>query len=413
MKSQMINITNKQTCCGCGACVQKCPKQCMTLMEDNQGFLYPLVDMASCIDCGLCEKVCPFLNPADSRKPIQTLAAVNKNEEIRMKSSSGGIFTLLAEKIIDEGGVVFGARFDDEWQVTLDFTETKEGLAAFRGSKYVQARTGETYNSCEQFLKEGRKVLYSGTSCQIAGLKKFLRKEYDNLLAVEIVCHGVPSSKVWKNYIETIIRPKGVAGKNTVSSSLNVKSVITDISFRDKGFGWKKYGFVIRGKSASKADKNSVSSSVNTNNIIIQEPFSDNLYMKTFLKNLCLRPSCYDCQVKSGRSGADIALADFWGYDLLQERLWNDDKGVSLVLAYTAHGKKVLHLIQNQREETYEYALKYNSAIEHCVARNQYVDQFWQMFELNGFKDINKLLSNFEPSFMARLQGWIKRKIKR
>lgn len=410
----MINITNKQTCCGCGACVQKCPKQCMTLKEDNQGFLYPFVDTENCIDCGLCEKVCPFFTPSDIRKPIQILAAVNKNEEIRMKSSSGGIFTLLAEKIIDEGGVVFGARFDDEWQVTLDFTETKEGLAAFRGSKYVQARIGETYKQCEKFLKEGRKVLYSGTSCQIAGLKKFLRKEYDNLLAVEIVCHGVPSPRVWKTYIETIIRPKGVAGKNTVSLSLNEISVMTYISFRDKEFGWKKFGFVIRGKSASKADKNSVLSSVNTNNdVFIREAFSDNLYMKTFLKNLCLRPSCYDCQVKSGRSGADIALADFWGYDLLQERLWNDDKGVSLVLAYTAHGKKVLQLIQNRREETYEYALKYNSAIEHCVARNQYVAQFWQMFERNGFKDINKMLSNFEPSFIARLQGWIKRKIKR
>lgn len=171
----MILITDKSLCCGCSACVQKCPKQCISLKEDNEGFLYPIVNTDTCVDCGICEKVCPVLNPEDTHEPLKVLAAKNRDEKIRMESSSGGIFTLLAEPIIREGGVVFGARFDEEWQVTLDYTETIDGLSAFRGSKYVQARTGDTYRQCEQFLKEGRKVLFTGSPCQIAGLNHYTK----------------------------------------------------------------------------------------------------------------------------------------------------------------------------------------------------------------------------------------------
>lgn len=197
----MINITNKYNCCGCGACAQCCPKQCITLDVDKEGFSYPVVDTSVCVDCGLCEQVCPFLHPYEKREPLRTLAAYNTQEEVRMQSSSGGIFSLLAEKVIQEGGVVFGARFDENWQVTIDYTESIDGLSAFRGSKYVQARTGDTFKQCESFLKADRKVLYSGTPCQVAGLKHFLRKEYGNLLTVDFVCHGVPSPKVWGLYL--------------------------------------------------------------------------------------------------------------------------------------------------------------------------------------------------------------------
>ena len=137
------------------------------MQEDGEGFLYPIVDQEVCIDCGLCEKVCPVLNQGEERKPLQVYAANNPNEEVRMQSSSGGVFTLLAETIIQEGGVVFGVRFNDDWEVIHDYTETKEGLAAFRGSKYVQSRIGESYCQVERFLKKGRKVLFTGTPCQI------------------------------------------------------------------------------------------------------------------------------------------------------------------------------------------------------------------------------------------------------
>lgn len=192
----MIEIKDKKDCCGCSACVQKCPKQCISLKEDNEGFLYPEVDKSMCINCGLCEKVCPVLHQGESRKPLKVYAAKNQDEEIRRQSSSGGIFTLLAEKTIQDGGVVFGARFDEHWEVKHDYTETIEGLAAFRGSKYVQSRMEDNYRKAEMFLKQGRKVLFSGTPCQVAGLKRFLRKYYGNLLTIDMVCHGVPSPLV-------------------------------------------------------------------------------------------------------------------------------------------------------------------------------------------------------------------------
>lgn len=189
----MIQIKDKSACCGCSACVQSCPKQCIVLKEDKEGFLYPVVNQTLCIACGKCEKVCPELHPFDAVQPLMVYAAKHPDESVRAESSSGGIFTLLADAVIDDGGVVFGARFDTDWSVVHDFTETHEGLQAFRGSKYLQSRIGNTYQLAEKFLKAGRKVLFSGTPCQIAGLKRYLHKDYENLLAIDFVCHGVPS----------------------------------------------------------------------------------------------------------------------------------------------------------------------------------------------------------------------------
>ena len=211
----MIHITDREKCCGCEACIQRCPQQCITLHEDGEGFLYPETDEGRCIDCGLCEKVCPVIFQGTGRRPLNVYAAKNPDEEIRWESSSGGVFTLLAEKILSEGGVVFGARFDARWEVVHDYTENVEGLSAFRGSKYVQSRIGDSFRQTECFLKTGRKVLFSGTPCQIAGLKLFLKKEYDNLLTVDFICQGVPSPGVWRKYLKEIAARRA-AGKNTV-----------------------------------------------------------------------------------------------------------------------------------------------------------------------------------------------------
>ena len=218
----MINILNKKDCCGCNACVQRCPKQCIIMQTDNEGFLYPIVDATTCIDCGLCEKVCPVINQTEPQEPLKVYAAYNKNEDIRMQSSSGGIFTLLAEEIIKKGGVVFGVKFNKDWMPEFGYTETLEGLSTYRGSKYVQAIVGDAYKQAEEFLKAGREVLFSGTPCQIAGLKRYLRKEYDKLLTVDIICHGVPSPKVWNMYLkETCSRllETRTDGKNSVVSA--------------------------------------------------------------------------------------------------------------------------------------------------------------------------------------------------
>ena len=371
----MIEIKEKHDCCGCHACVTVCAKHCITMHADEQGFLYPIVDKDLCSNCRLCETVCPVINHCDSRKPIKVYAAKNNNEEIRLKSSSGGIFTLLAEAIINEGGVVFGARFDNDWNVIHDYTETQEGIEAFRGSKYVQSIIGNSYKIAKQFLKQGRKVLFSGTPCQIAGLKKYLRKHYDNLLTIDVVCHGVPSPLVWQRYLEELkesLRTKCVAGKNTVSSSLNDLPVITGISFRDKTNGWKKFGFRVQ-YNAAISGENSVSEPHYT----FIEPFDKNPFMQGFLANLYLRPSCYKCPSKSGKSESDITIADFWGIQNYYPE-YDDNLGTSLILINTSNG---LHIYESLNKDsfsvTYEHGFRGNPSIENSVLENKYVFKFW------------------------------------
>lgn len=402
----MIEIQDKHNCCGCGACVQICPKGCISLAEDNEGFLYPFVDKSICVDCGLCERVCPVLQQTAPRRPLHVYAAINPNENIRMQSSSGGIFTMLAENVIEAGGVVFGARFDEKWEVVHDYTETKEGLAAFRGSKYVQSQIGNSYQQAKQFLQAGRKVLFSGTPCQVAGLKRFLRKEYENLWTIDVVCHGVPSPLVWRRYLdEFILRPKGAAGKNTVLSSLKGNPVLTGLNFRDKQMGWKKYGFVALGMSADKADQNSVSSLNGQDKMLLHETLDKNLFMQVFLKNLCLRPSCADCPAKSGKSGSDITIADFWGINRYLPD-WDDDKGTSLVLINSEKGMAYFEQVRRNvkfTETTYEQALAGNPAIEHCIKETKYVSQFWKCFNTDGFAQIPALLQRMKPSIFDKI----------
>ena len=355
----MIQILDKSQCCGCTACVSICPKQCITMREDEEGFLYPVVDSSHCIDCNLCKKVCPELYPKEMREPLHVYAAKHKNEQVRLASSSGGIFTLLAEKIIDEGGVVFGVRFNNNWDVVHDYTETMEGLAVFRGSKYVQSYMGDCYLKAKSFLEQGRKVMFTGTPCQIAGLKNFLRKDYDNLLTVDVVCHGVPSPKVWQVYLDEIAR-KG--GKNSVLSHPIVeKTEINMIDFRSKSIGWKKFSFALTlSKATADGEKNTV---------LLSSIFTENPYMNAFLSNLSLRPSCYDCPAKAGKSGSDITIADFWGIeDVLPE--FDDDKGISLVLSYSEKGGRWLAGLDCECIEVdYRSAQRMNPLISSSVSK--------------------------------------------
>ena len=221
-----------EDCCGCSACAQTCPRQCIRMIPDSEGFEYPHVDLTACIDCGLCSLVCPVLKQNTAKTPLQAYAAKNNDEETRRLSSSGGVFTSLAESVLKRGGVVFGASFDRNWDTVHTYTGNIDGLSAFRGSKYTQSRIGTSYRDAETFLNEGREVLFSGTPCQIAGLKGFLRKDYSRLFTVEILCHGVPSPKVWQKYLD------GRKKKHHCSR-------IIRINFRDKGKGWKRYRLVI------------------------------------------------------------------------------------------------------------------------------------------------------------------------
>lgn len=372
----MIIIKSKYDCCGCGACAQRCPHNAIELTQDNEGFLYPQIDESICIDCGLCERVCPIINQELPSEPIKTFAAKNNDENIRQQSSSGGIFTLLATKVINNGGVVFGAIFNAKWEVEHDYTDTIEGLAKFRGSKYVQSKIGNNYILAEEYLKDGKQVLFSGTPCQIAGLKRFLRKEYDNLICVDIICHGVPSPFIWQKYLEQY---------NPAD--------LSSISFRDKTNSWKRYEVVIRqGKKT-----------------LIREDIGKNIYMKLFLSDLCLRPSCSNCSSKSGKSKSDITIADFWGIQHLHPD-FDDDKGCNLILINSKKGLNLFNKLECDKIETDFYtAIKYNPSYFKSVAEPKYRKYFFDNFDKYGFEVYQKILKKQQPSLIRRIASCCKR----
>lgn len=359
----MIHIFDKHNCCGCSSCVQSCPKQCIRFDEDDQGFRYPVVDKDQCINCGLCEKVCPFLNQGVNKVPIKVYAAINPNESIRKISSSGGLFSLLAEKVLFVGGVVFGARFDDNWEVVHDFAEDNDKLDSFRGSKYLQSRIGETYKQAREFLNLGRTVLFSGTGCQIAGLKRFLGKEYENLIAVEIVCHSVPSPLVWRKYLQEI------CNGNTVQN----------VNFRDKSSGWSRYSYSIVVKHSG-------------GNLSYSEPASG-IYMKGLTSNLTTRPSCSQCPSRYGKSGADIVLGDCWGIWDLDTSL-DDNKGTSLVVTYTQKGEEfVQELGLELREFSMSELPKYNAGLEGSYLLHPMHDRFFA--EISKHNNVQSLMQKY------------------
>lgn len=400
-----IQIVNPHKCSGCSACVNVCPKQCINMTADALGCVYPNVDTKRCIECGACVKVCPFHNPAVPLEPQQCFAAVNDKEDERMRSSSGGVFIALARDIISRGGVVFGAEFDDNWNVHHVAAESIDEVPPMMGSKYVQSSTGETFAQARKFLNEGREVLYTGTPCQIAGLKHFLKKDYVNLLTVEVICHGVPAPAVWLTYLkETINRPQGDEKIRFRNSPIirKVDTRIAGVNFRDKRNGWKKYGFALTLAGACDGEKNTVSPSIN-------QYFNENAYMKVFLRNWSLRPSCYACQTKGGRSHADLTIGDFWGVEHYPS-LPDDDHGTSCVVCRTERGIEAIKSSGISVADC-EYAdiLKGNPRIESSVTETANALRFKRLFLRKGF---HKALYNMEHiSFLRRCINFAKRKL--
>lgn len=374
----MISIKSKYDCCGCEACAQRCAHNAISMKRDKEGFLYPIIDPNKCTKCDICEKVCPVINQKLPSEPIKTYAAKNKDEIVRLQSSSGGIFTLLATKTINNIGVVFGAKFDEQWKVVHDYVETIEDLAKFRGSKYVQSRINDNYIKVEQFLKQGRQVLFSGTPCQIAGLKRFLIKDYKNLICIDIICHGVPSPFVWEKYIQHF-----------------KAASISSVKFRDKTNSWKNYEVVI---------------SQNTSELI-RETIHKNVYMKFFLSDLCLRPSCASCPAKAGKSQSDITIADFWGIQHIHPE-FDDDKGCNLVLINSEKGLNLFNKLECDKIETdHNTAIKYNPSYFKSVAEPKYRKYFFDNFDKYGFSIYNKIQKKQQSSLIRRIASRIKRLI--
>jgi len=375
----VINISDKHNCCGCSACASACPKACISMQEDGEGFLYPLVDAATCIDCGQCEKVCPFEATLEAKRPLHTYAAINPSENERFHSSSGGIFTMLMHETLKKGGVVYGAAFDNDWNVCHISIEVEEDIPVLQGSKYVQSIIGDNYKTVKEYLKTGRKVLFSGTACQIAGLKRYLQKEYENLLTVDVVCHGVPSPMVWKEYV----------------NKLEKRSPIEHISFRNKKPGWINYDFTVEYKDGC----------------VFSESHNVNLYMLGFLRDLYNRPSCHNCKVKAGRCTSDITLGDFWGIDRVYPEL-NCDHGVSVVLVNTKKGNDIIKEIAPVLKiATYEQAIAGNPCIIKNTPENKWRRSFWCTYDKNVglLNSVKVIINQQKPSLLLSILRRIKK----
>lgn len=322
------------------------------MKQDEFGFLYPSVSSDSCVECSLCESVCPVLSevePKKGEKPV--FAAKIKNKSKRIQSSSGGVFTFLAEKILAQNGVVCAARFESPTHLIHDFCTRIEDLDAYKGSKYLQSDMRNCYLATKRLLSEGRKVLFVGTPCQIMGLKLFLRKPYSNLIAMEIVCHGVPSPFAWRKYISELCNRKNID-----------ISQIDKIEFRNKDKSWREYNLKIssNGKTIHKKS-------------LRKDP-----YLKAFLRNLFLRPSCHACPAKNFKSGSDIIAGDFWGVDNFHETI-DDDRGISCLIF---NNESLLSWFDSADIELhptkYEYVLRANKSIEisskPAAARSEYMN---------------------------------------
>lgn len=355
----MIQITDKTMCSGCHSCYNACPQNCITMIRDEEGFLYPKVDETRCVDCNLCKKACQAIYPIQSSSQPIAYAAYNKDAQIREKSSSGGVFTLLAEYIIQQGGTVFGAAFDENFAVKHIGVDTIENLDCLRGSKYLQSRIGDTFVQAEALLQQGKPVLFTGTPCQIDGLLHYLKKPYPTLYTQDLICHGVPSPDVWMRYVEY---------RETMASSKALR-----IFFRHKRYGWKKYSVLFEFANETEYQKNP----------------SEDLFMQGFLANLYLRPSCYHCSSKTIHRNSDITLADFWGIENIVPELF-DDKGTSLVLVHTTKGKELLDAIQKEmvcKKVDATEALQYNPSASQSVARPVLRDEVLMEIMKNRFSD--------------------------
>ena len=378
----MISITDKKNCCGCNACVQKCPKKCAAMQEDIEGFLYPVVNQQECVNCGLCEKVCPVLNVKMIEQELTAYAAYANDDDIRMKSSSGGLFTLFARQILSDNGIVFGAAFDRDFMVHHIAIESEEELYKLQGSKYLQSRIENTYQEAERHLKSGRRVLFTGTACQIAGLKKFLGSEYELLYTVDVLCHGVPSPKVWKKYLDYQEKCHGGA--------------VTRTFFRQKSFGWKTYALKLQFSNSS----------------TYEQIFSKDLFMQMFLANICLRPSCYACKFKTLSRPSDITIGDSWGIENYMPDM-DDDKGTSVVLVHSKKGQELFDLCQSGmvfKEAEVDKILPSTADSRKSVAMHPCRTYFFKKLD-RGCK-MQKLINILYPGFYRRVVNKLKSGIK-
>lgn len=369
----MINM--KEKCAGCSACLAVCPAGAISMREDEQGFLYPKIDKAKCVHCHKCEQVCFYHTGYEklthALPQIKAYVGRYRDKEKLAQSRSGGAFTLLAEKVLSVGGVVYGAvlKHDEVHHIRVGKLEE---LLLLKGSKYTQSILGDIFKAVKQDLDAGeRQVLFSGTGCQVAGLQKFLGRSYDNLLLVDIVCHGVPSPKVFREYIAFMERRYGK---------------VDDFNFRDKWLGWSGHM-----ESFSTLGKNK---------------HFDEIFTKLFHSHCCLRPSCYGCVYTNLKRPSDITLADCWGIAEHEPELF-DDKGMSLIIVSTAKGEKAF--FDAGRHNFFLKEVNINDymqpQLKHPAEKPVVYEEFWNLYEEQGFNAVVKKFG--QDGYKNRIRKWI------
>lgn len=375
---EIVLFDNKVNCCACGACMNICPKGAITMIEDEYGFLYPEINKELCIKCGVCKKVCAYQNISPTKRPLKAFAAVNKNKEQLMKSASGGVFSALATNVLNKGGVAFGATltFEDGHAIPKHIAiDHVEQLPLLQGSKYVQSSIGDTYKQAKMYLQEGRLVLFSGTPCQIGGLYGYLGKDYENLITIDVICHGVPNAKMFDDYLQNE-RIKRKA------------QLVIGYSFRDKKKGWGMNGRL----DLQFADKKVKSFYI---------PARLASYNTLFLDGDTYRENCYSCKYAGALRPADLTIGDYWGIEvehpeLLKKKQYEERYGISCILANTDKGIMVCEGINNQilAESTFEKVSNKNGQLKEPSRKSIKRDYVLDLYTQNGYRNLDMWFQN-------------------
>ena len=382
----MPNLASKEICTGCSACYSICPVHCIEMIKDESGFTYPnIAENGKCINCGKCEDVCPVLksDTADNKQPI-AYAAMSADQPMRMESSSGGIFTELSRQIIALGGVVYGAAYDETFAVKHYCATDEEGLQKLRGAKYAESQLVDTFTEIKTRLDNGQKVLFSGTPCQVAGLKAFAG-DNENLYTVDFVCHGIPSPMAWEKYIQ-----------HRATEDSNGEYPVS-INLRSKTTGWSRYEYsnVFEYKNGE----------------VYSAKSSQSLFMKLFVGDYINRESCENCRFKGYSRVSDITLGDFWGiWDI--DTSMDDNKGTSVILVQSEKGDRLWQNIQHKitvKPVTLEQSSKQNPSMLVSSKANSNRQKALQLISGGNISQCNQFFIQAKPSLTNRIKGKIKR----